>query len=359
MSIRYRRLRIVVPGATVAALVAALGGARVIAQFTTPPAAYTVTETNAMMGSPETMTTYRSGSKAVVDITHPGQTGGTRTLYDLQAHTAKSWSIPDASAGCSNGTFSGDWGDPFAGSSDMAAQLAKQNAKSLGAETVNGFATTVYEVSAGAQTMKAWVDTKYGFVVKLQSGQSATLVEVKSLSVDTPAASLFALPASCGAAAGPAAPSEADRIAAETGGNAANYANAIMPPTQDSGASCAATLKVVHAGTMAPIATGFQVGLDLDQNSTGGYHVGTSASGTAQFSGGAIKEVTTQLRSGALLIPSAPKHFYLDVEFGNAGSASAMIYRQCPGPQGTLYLVVKNPQKISDGADWLWSKTGK
>jgi hypothetical protein len=359
MLIRSSQLHLVVPGATIAALVAVVGSARVRAQFATAPTTYTVTETNAMMGSPETMTTYRNGSKAVVDITHPGQPGGTRTLYDLQAHTARSWSVPDSSGGCSGATFSGDWGDPFAGSTDMAAQLAKQNAKALGPETVNGFATTMYEVSAGGQSMKAWVDTKYGFVVKLQSGQGATLVEVKSLSVDAPAASLFAVPATCGAASGPAAPSEADRIAAETGGNAANYANAIMPSAQDSGAVCAATLKVVRAGTMAPIATGFQVGLDLDQNATGGYHVGTSASGTAQFSGGAIKEVTTQLRSGALLIPSAPKHFYLDVEFGNAGSASAVIYRQCPGPQGTLYLVVKNPQKLADGADWLWSKTGK
>jgi hypothetical protein len=357
MSIRYGQLRVVIPATTVAALAAILGGVRVSAQFVAPPTTYTVTATNAMMGSPETVTTYRNGAKAVVDITHPGQPTSTRTLYDLTAHTARSWTVPGA-AGCSNGTFSGDWGDPFAGSTDMAAQLAKQNAKSTGTETVNGFSTNIYEVAAGAQTIKAWVDTKYGFVVKMQS-QGTTLNEVKSLSLDTPAASLFALPATCGAAAGPAAPSEADRIAAETGGSAANYANAIMPPAQDSGASCAATLKVVHAGTMAPIATGFQVGLDLDQNATGGYHVGMSSSGTAQFSGGAIKEVTTELRSGALSIPSAPKHFYLDVEFGRAGSASATIYRQCAGPAGTLYLVVKNPQKISDGADWLWSKTGK
>jgi hypothetical protein len=190
----------------------------------------------------------------------------------------------------------------------MVAQLAKQNAKSMGTETVNGFATNVYEVAAGAQTMRAWVDTKYCFVVKMQS-HGATLLEVKSLSVDPPAASLFALPATCGAAGGPAAPTEADRIAAETGGSAANYANAIMPPGQNSGAPFAATFKVVHAGTMAPIVAGFQVGLDLDQNSTGGYHIGMSASGTAQFSGGAIKEVTTELRSGALLIAGAPKHF--------------------------------------------------
>jgi hypothetical protein len=358
MSLRYRYFRLVVPGATVAAFVAAVGTVPMRAQVAAAPSAYTVTATNAMMGSPETLTTYRSGSKAVVDVSHPGQPGTTRTLYDLQAHTSRSWSIPGA-AGCSGGTFSGDWGDPFAGSADMAAQLAKQNAKSMGAETVNGFATTVYEFSAGAQTMKAWVDTKYGFVVKLQSGQGAPLIEVKSLSVDAPDASIFALPATCGAAAGPAAPSEADRIAAETGGSAANYANAMMPPTQEAAAACTATLKVVHAGTMAPIATGFQVGLDLDQNSAGDYHVGRSASGTAQFSGGTIKEVTAQLRAGALSIPSAPKHFHLDVEFGNAGSASALIYRQCRGPQATLYLVVKNPQKISDGADWLWAKTGK
>jgi hypothetical protein len=41
------------------------------------------------------------------------------------------------------------------------------------------------------------------------------------------------------------------------------------------------------------------------------------------------------------------------------GSSDALIYRQCFGPQTTLVLVVKNPNQLSDGADWLWRKSGK
>ncbi|MGB6545602.1 MAG: hypothetical protein WBE97_08250, partial [Candidatus Acidiferrales bacterium] len=101
------------------------------------------------------------------------------------------------------------------------------------------------------------------------------------------------------------------------------------------------------------------IGLDLDQNSNGGYNVDVGLAGTAKFSGGAIKDVSTQIHNGVLRIPNVPKHFYMDVEFGDAGSASGLLYRQCFGAETTLVLVLKNPDKLSDGADWLWSKTGK
>ena len=39
--------------------------------------------------------------------------------------------------------------------------------------------------------------------------------------------------------------------------------------------------------------------------------------------------------------------------------ASALIYRNCIAPQTVLLLVVKNPAKVTDGADWLWAKSGK
>jgi hypothetical protein len=60
-------------------------------------------------------------------------------------------------------------------------------------------------------------------VVKAQVG-SQTVVEIKRLSLAKPAAALFAVPAKCGA--GP--PTEAERIAAETGGNARDFVNATM-----------------------------------------------------------------------------------------------------------------------------------
>ena len=110
-------------------------------------------------------------------------------------------------------------------------------------------------------------------------------------------------------------------------------------------------------------AINYAVGLDLDQNDNGGMnvHYSTDAglAGTVRFSGGAIKDVSSQIHNGVLRIPNAPKHFYMDVEFGNTGSASALIYRQCFGAETTLLLVVKNVDNFSEGADWLWSKTGK
>ncbi|MGC1187747.1 MAG: hypothetical protein WA871_10175 [Candidatus Acidiferrales bacterium] len=338
------------------------GAAPLRAQYAPAPETYTVTETNAMFGPSETMKVYRDGSKAVVDIMPPATPGSgvtpVRTLYDLQAHTSISWDPTISAAQCGQGTFSGDWGDPFAGSADMAADLKKQGAKKTGAESIDGFSTDVYEATDATShiTFTAWIDTKYGLVVKLQSA-GKTLTEITQLIVAPPAASLFALPAACSNL--PPMVSEPDRIAAETNSKAGDYVDAGMPSDQPPTTSCTAVFKVVQAGTMKPVAIHYAIGLDLDQNSNGGYNVDVGLAGTAKFSGGAIKDVSTQIHNGVLRIPNVPKHFYMDVEFGDAGSASGLLYRQCFGAETTLVLVLKNPDKLSDGADWLWSKTGK
>jgi hypothetical protein len=36
-----------------------------------------------------------------------------------------------------------------------------------------------------------------------------------------------------------------------------------------------------------------------------------------------------------------------------------MLYRKCAGSQTVLLFVAKNPDKVSDGADWMWVKAGK
>jgi len=65
------------------------------------------------------------------------------------------------------------------------------------------------------------------------------------------------------------------------------------------------------------------------------------------------------MRSGVLRLDNVAKLFDLETVFTNGGSASGAIYRQCVAPRTALLLVVKNPQKISDGAEWLWVKSGK
>jgi hypothetical protein len=356
MSIQYSRLC-----ATLA--VAAIAVAPTLrAQYAPAPKVYTVTQISAMFGPPEMMKIYRNGSKAVIDITPPAARGAAatpvRSLYDLRAHTDVSWDPTASAPACGSGTFSGDWGDPFAGSADMAAELAKQNAKKVAAQSIDGFSTDVYEFlePTTQKTYRVWIDTKYGLIVKLQAGD-LTLQEIKQLSTAAPSASLFALPAACRNL--PPVLSDADKIAADTGGNATNYVYAHLAPSEPSTAPCSVAFKVVRAGTLAPVAIRYAVGLDLDQNTNGNYTVGVGLAGTAKFSGGGIRDVSPQIRNGALRIANAPPHFYLDVEFGDAGSAAALIYRQCFAPETTLLLVVKNPDKLSDGADWLWSKSGK
>lgn len=357
MMTRYLRMRVRLAILFVAGIIAV---PQILAQYSKAPEAYSVSETNAMSGPGSTTQIYRDGPKAMVEITN-AQGGHTRTLYDLQAHTNISWSVETASAGCSSGTFSGDWGDPFASSEDMTKDLAKPEVKMTGAETINGFATKVYEIAGAtpAQSAKAWVDTKYGLVIKANVGQMGTLVEVKQLSVGKPAASLFVLPTACAAAAAGPPKTEEQQMALDTGiKNPQDYVNAIMPATSPSTNSCSVNFKVVRAGTMEPITNVTAVGLDVDQNSSGSYTVGGGANGSL-YSGGTIKDVTSQYRNGILRVDNAPTHFHVDVEFKNGG-ASALIYRQCFQPQSVLMLVVKNPDNPSEGAaHWLWSKTGK
>jgi len=325
------------------------------AQTAKPPDAYSVTTTNALMGPTVAMQIAREGSMAVVEVEQ--DTTHVRTYYDLQKHQTFTLDLSQATTGCSTGKFSGDWGDPFEMAASFKKDLATQSPVALGAETVNGFATKVMEASAGGQKVKVWVDNTYGLIIKGQMG-GRTVMEITKLSVAKPPASVMALPAAC-ASAPPPPPTDAERFAAETGGAVGDFANAIMAPrAPDNG--CTVLLRVVRAGSMQPV-TGVQIALDtnVDMDHMANYETRQSASGQATFSGGALREVTGQMRNGVLRIDNAPKYFHVESWFGKAGEAGALIYRQCAGPQTVLLLVVKNPAKLSDGADWMWVKSGK
>jgi len=353
------------PSGKSAGLCLALGGSLAAlvaqAQSAKPPQTYSVTEVNAMLGPSMTMKIDRDGSRAVVEATVTPQPGAavsaashTRTYYDLQNHKNYTLSLSDPAAVCSSGDFPGDWGDPFEASAGLLKELAPQHPRQTGAETVNGFAARVMETAAGPDHVRLWLDPVTGLVVKAQSG-SQTILEIKSLSLAKPAAALFAVPANCHA--GPPAPSE--RIAAETGGAAGGFVDAIRTPS--SANACPVAFRVVQAGTLAPIAGGFQLAIDrtADDNSAAHYTLASTADGHMTFSGGGLREVTSQMQGGVLHLPGPPAQFYLEIAFGKGGSAGALIHRQCFGSPSLLLLVVKNPGKITDGADWLWSKSGK
>jgi hypothetical protein len=105
------------------------------------------------------------------------------------------------------------------------------------------------------------------------------------------------------------------------------------------------------------------VALDLayDQNNPPHYVMGGSPSGRTVYSGGHLKEYTADIHNGVLRVDNIPASFDLELTFGggNKGASSALLYRKCSGPQTVLLFVVKNPNKVSDGADYIWVKSGK
>jgi len=333
------------------------------------PTSYTVTQVNGMFGEPVTMTIYRDGSKVVIDhLSGGGATTHSRALEDLNAHTSISWSVDDSSGGCGSATFSGDWGDPFASSGDIMGELAKENAKQSGTETVNGFATKVYETDGTGPNKiraKVWIDQKYGFVVKMQMAQGAdplkTMLEIKNATFTAPPAAIFKVPASCAAAAaaGPA-PTDNQRYAEETGGKPDDFVNAIMGP--GSKEACSVSFRIVQAGSLTPITSGVEVLLDrkvdLDHPSTCKDTIGKNNYHT--YTGCSLQDVTPQYKNGVAKFDAVPESMNLSVIFLADGSeTSALIYRQCASPNTPLYLVLKNPQKVTDGADWMFVKSGK
>ncbi len=335
------------------------------AQYAKPPDTYSLTEINSMMISGVNVQIYRDGSKALVDQSVQGPNPfHTHTLYDLQTQRSYIWVPGDDSAPCGAATFSGDWGDPFAASAEMNTDLAKMQPTAAGEAVVNGIATKILEATIPGGTAKLWVETKYGLMIRWEAngknGQPKTMLEVKQLSFARPAASLFTLPASCAQVANsPRVPSEEERIAAETGGKTGDFTNAIMPPASKN--SCTVLFRIVRAGTMETISSGFQLALDtnVDFDHPASYSTGLSSDGHATFSGGSLHEVTSQFKNGVLRIDQPPPQFNMELYFGKAGDSSALIYRQCFGPQTTLLFVIKNPDKLSDGGDWLWDKAGK
>jgi hypothetical protein len=344
------------------AMLVMLASAAAMAQSPKPPDTYVVTTVNELFGPARLITTYRDGARAVQDrATPPGSAEPRmtpiRTFYDLQAHTDTSWDPSQAAPVCGSGTFSGDWGDPFDFSAQVVAEIMTHAPKNMGTEKVNGFQTKILEASDPAEgKFKAWIDIKSGLLIKLETtdkdSPTKTATEVKQMSLARPPASIFAIPASCTAAAAKPSPDE-ERINRETGGHGANFADATKPPASKN--SCTVVFRVVGPVSMQPLTTVTQVMIDRNpearaatKNSSGGE--------TTALGGG--RDVTASMHNGTLRIENAPPEFSLDVRFKSAGfgGATATMYRQCPAPESALYLVLKNPDNAGEGADWLWEK---
>lgn len=337
-------------------------------QAQTPPPAYTIVEALPGPGS-GTMTVYRSGSKVVIEYYNPAQPGAPATrshsLYDLSAGVSHSWNPTASPIACSAGTFEGQWGDPFAMTSQITDSIANGELKPAGAETLLGIPTKIYAGTSGQAAIKAWLDQKDGLVLRASMGAPGgpmqNLVDIRKVSLAPPPASIFVLPPACASVKPP--PTAADLLAEETGDSAANFVNASEGPGSKN--SCSLVLRVVQAKTMAPFTGKFQVAIDttynLDSPNPPSYQFGVGDDGTATFAGGGIHEITSQIRNGMLRIDNPPAYFNLSLNIVKPGSGAGMglIYRQCFAPTTLLYYVIKDPANPGAGGDWLYAKSGK
>lgn len=300
------------------------------AQYSPPPPSYTLVQQNSLFGPATTTSFYRNGSKAVVDVVQPGT--HIRTVYDLQAHTNISWDASQAAAECGNGTFTGDWGDPFGEAAGILGELNKQHPTPTGTETVNGVSAKVSEfvMEGAAGKSKVWIDPKYGMIMRIlmarPGGAPKVAFETTEMTFGAPPAAMFVPTCKAGAPV----PTDDEKIAAITGGPGSDYAFANKGEPSNGG--CMILFHVVRAGSMTPVTSGFQVFVDGKQ--------------------------VAVLPNGLTRLVNMPKQFNLDVRVPSGG-ATGPIFRQCNKPQTTLLLVAKNWDNLGEGADWLWVKAGK
>jgi hypothetical protein len=333
----------------------------------TPPTAYTITQN---IPDNVTMTVSRNGSLALIDYKYPAKPDGTpatrsMNLYDLKTGVSHTWDPASTPITCSAGTFSGDWGDPFASTKEITDGIAKGELKPAGAETVNGIPTKVYIGAAQGMNIKAWFDQKDNLVIKSGFGAPGTamtyMVNIRSVSFAPPPASVFALPSACAGVKPP--PTPAELIAEETSDNGANYVNAIYGPGSKN--SCSIIIRVVAAKTMTPVTRRWQAAIDTTYNQDDPnpphYEFGVGNDGTSTFKGGGLHEITSQIHNDMLRIDNPPAYFNLalNVVQPGRGTSTGLIYRQCFAPVTMLYYVMKDPNDIGAGADFLYAKSGK
>jgi hypothetical protein len=355
------------PTPRVLACLYVLASSALLSAQAAPPTVYTIVQAG---GSPGAITTvYRNGSKAlmVMDLPAQGATPASRirNLIDIAAGTNYTWNPDDSRVGCSVGTFSGDWGDPFAMTAELSDDIAKGNLKPAGTEIVDGISAQIYAGTTQGANLKAWLDRKDGLVLRalanVPNAAPMTLVDITKVSFAPPPASLFVLPAICAGVKPP--PTPAQVFADETGDDGANFVSANYGP--GSANSCSVLVRVVAAKTMAPIDRKFQAAIDTtyDQNNPTPphYEFGVGTDGTSTYSGGGLHEITDQIRNGMLRIDNPPAYFMFGVNIPtpNHGADVGLIYRQCFAPVTVLYDVIKDPSNPADGSDWLYAKSGK
>lgn len=126
------------------------------------PTQYSIVETASLFMAGQTIKIYRDGDRAMMEQVAPKQSNGaqpphTRTYYDLKAGRGYTLDLDNPQTPCISSAVAGDWGDPFASSAEMSAELAKQKPADGGEDTVNGVKTKVLIATAPQGSATLWV----------------------------------------------------------------------------------------------------------------------------------------------------------------------------------------------------------
>jgi hypothetical protein len=351
------RLALAVAGIFVAASAAA-------AQPAAAPTRYSITETVSLIVPNQSVKVDRDGDWAVLEQSVPPQTPGdpvmhTRSYYDLAKGLAYTVDLADPAMPCGGSRFSGDWGDPFAMSADFTAQAEKAHPTDAGAETIGGIPTKVITASTQGVDVKLWIEPKTGLIIRMDmkspAGGPPTKLLVTAYSPTPPPPAAFALPAQCASLViAPPPPTEAERIAKETGGDAGRYVNAAS--ATPSKTSCTVLISFVRAGTLEVVKGGYQLAVDThaDPDHPAHYATNVGSNGGSTFSGGGIVDMTGRIRDGVLAVENPSALFDVEATIDPNTAASALIHRACFGPRTRLYFVLDNPKTGAKGGDWLW-----
>ena len=139
------------------------------------------------------------------------------------------------------------------------------------------------------------------------------------------------------------------RIATETNSKVGDFPDAVMSTGPGSQATCSVAIRVMKAGSMTPITSGFKFDANVIDDAK--WAQGDSSPGA--------NVPVVPGANGVWTIANPPPHFNLNEDFGNAGGGGGMIHLQCWGPVSMLLLVVQDPQNLGLGGDWIWDKSGK
>lgn len=319
------------------------------------PTAYRIVATQARFGTPGAITAYRSGDRVLVDEAGGRSGRHTRTLYDLGTHTRLTWNLPNPGS-CTRAALTSDTIDPF-----TASVFDLADARFTAMDKVREWNANVMEAPASnGGTARAWFDTVTNLplkvVVTAPHGTQQTTFEVASFELKPQPDTIFAVPPACSAASDAAAPPPAPIT-----GSGFAPATEAPAPGPETAAGCTVLFRVVRAGSLEPLTSGFQTAIDLavDPARPPRYILGVGSEGHVTFAGGELHEVTEEFRNGVLRIEHAPAQFEVDTEFGNGGSGHALVYRRCYAPETTLLFVVNNPDQLDAGGQWLWVRSGK